>query len=88
MQRFKSCPELDFTFIWPYFFKKGVIKVIYLFFYTLLTAAFLTHCVVRGLDAAEGGTFLHHEAEQSGEDGGDWPRGVPSVWMEVCDGQT
>lgn len=47
-----------------------------------------THCVVGGLDAAEGGAFLHHEAEQTCEDGGDGPRRVPRVWMEVCDGQT
>lgn len=53
-----------------------------------LMPAFLTHSIVRGLDAAEGGTFLHHEAEQTREDGRDRPRGVPSVWMEVCDGQT
>ena len=47
-----------------------------------------THCVVRGLNTAEGGAFLHHEAEQTCEDGGDGPRWVPRVWMEVCDGQT
>lgn len=47
-----------------------------------------THGVVGGLDAAEGGAFLHHEAEQTCEDGGYGPRGVPRIWMKVCDGQT
>lgn len=46
------------------------------------------HRVVRGLDAAEGGALLDHEAEQTREDGGDGPRWVPRVWMEICDGQT
>lgn len=46
------------------------------------------HRVVRGLDAAESGSFLHHEAEQTREDGGDGPRRVPCVWVEVGDGQT
>lgn len=55
---------------------------------TLFRHLFYTHRVVRGLDAAEGGAFLHHEAEQTCEDGGDGPRRVPRVWMEVCDGQT
>lgn len=49
---------------------------------------FGTHGVIGGLNATEGGSFLHHEAEQTREDGGDGPGGVPRVWMEVCDGQT
>lgn len=49
--------------------------------------AFGAHGVVGGLNAAEGGAFLHHKAEQTCEDGGDGPGGVPRVWMEVCDGQ-
>lgn len=53
---------------------------------TVINVPNSTHRVVGGLDAAEGGTFLHHEAEQTREDGGDRPRRVPSVWMEVCDG--
>lgn len=57
-------------------------------FTTYLWSFVCTHCVVRGLNAAKGGTFLHHEAEQTCEDGGDGPRRVPRVWMEVCDGQT
>lgn len=52
------------------------------------TGAFGAHGVVGGLNAAEGGAFLHHEAEQTCEDGGHGPGGVPCVWMEVCDGQT
>lgn len=52
------------------------------------TVAFDAHGVVGGLNAAKGGAFLYHEAEQTCEDGGDGPGRVPRVWMEVCDGQT
>lgn len=40
------------------------------------------------LYAAQCSCLLHHEAEESGEDGGDRPCGVPGVWMEVTDGET
>ncbi len=40
-----------------------------------------------GLDAAQGGTALQHEAQQPGEDGGHRPRGVPRVRVVVGDGQ-
>ena len=46
------------------------------------------HCVVRGLYGAQSGTFLHHEAEQTRENGGHGPGGVPRVRVEVCDGET
>lgn len=52
------------------------------------TVVFSAHGVVRGLNAAKSGAFLHHEAEQTCEDGGNGPGGVPRVWMEVSNGQT
>lgn len=89
--------QLLFNKCWPHFLKNLYLTKVkfnkyrttdllprYRFFYII--PFFCTHRVVGGLDAAEGGTFLHHEAEQTCEDGGDRPRRVPSVWMEVCDG--
>ena len=43
---------------------------------------------VAGLDGAEGGAPLEHEAEQAGEDGADRPGRVPGVGVVVGDGET
>lgn len=46
-----------------------------------------THSELGGLDAAQGGPFLHHEAQQPRQDGGHRPRRVPRVGVEIRDGQ-
>lgn len=48
----------------------------------------LTHGELGGLDAAQGGPFLHHEAQQPRQDGGDRPGRVPGVRVEIRNGQT
>lgn len=46
------------------------------------------HREVRRLYAAQGGAFLHHEAKEPSQYGGDRPGRVPRVWMEIRDGKT